>query len=58
MTCGLTDDEDERDIREGLDLGGNVVDVFLVQSGTVVGKRQFAVGGQSSAVTLWQVVDN
>jgi hypothetical protein len=58
MDTQLTDDKQERNIRERLDLRSNVVDVFLVQEGTVLSKRQLAVRRQGSAITLRQVVDH
>ena len=50
------DDEDEGDIGERLDLGGDVIDVSLVEGSTVVGKGELAVRSQSCAVTLWEIV--
>jgi hypothetical protein len=58
MVCKLTDDKEKGYIRERLDLRGNHVDVFLVQGGAIIGKRQLAIGGQRSAIALRQIVNH
>jgi len=53
-----TDDKDELDVREGLNLGGDVVDVALVEGSTAIGDGEFTIGSQSSAVTVGEIVNN
>lgn len=50
------DDQNELDVRERLDLSGDVVNVSAVESSTVVGKGKFAIGGQGGAVSLGEIV--
>lgn len=54
---GLTNDERHGDIGVLLEDGGDGVDVGLVLVDAVVGDGVLAVGGQSSTITVGQVVD-
>ena len=55
--CRLTDDERNGDIGILLDDGGDGVNVGPVLVHAVVGDGVLAVGGQSSTITVGQVVD-
>jgi hypothetical protein len=52
------DDKNKRDVRECLDLSSDVVDIAPVKSSSIVSEREFAIGSQSRAVSLREIVDD